>query len=54
MNDVEEKKENFVRIGDANRLLGNIIPMNAGKVSFGGAMVREFLDSDKFVLLNSS
>ena len=41
-------------VGDTNRLVGDIIPGNDPKVSFGGQMIRSLIDSDKYVLINGS
>ena len=51
---VEARDENLVIIGDANRHLGSVIPGNIDKVSFGGELMKELLETEKYVLLNSS
>ena len=51
---VEAREEHLVLIGDANRHLGSLIPGNIEKVSHGGELMKELLETDKYVLLNSS
>ena len=51
---IEERNEETIICGDFNKLVGNIIPGNKPKVSHGGHLVREFLSSGKYVLLNST
>ena len=51
---IEERNEEVVMCGDYNKLVGQIIPGNKPKVSHGGHLVREFLSSGKYVLLNST
>ena len=50
---VEARNENLVIIGDANRLIGDVIPGNDPKVSYGGKMIRSLLESDNYVLVNA-
>ena len=54
MSKVEARKELIVIIGDANRLVGNIIPGNDEKVSFGGKFIRNLVKTDKYVLVNGT
>ena len=54
INNIEERKENFIFIDDANRLIGNIVPNNSEKISYGGSLIREFLESDDYTLLNGT
>ena len=51
---IEERDELTVVIGDLNRHLGSEIPGNSSKVSYGGELVNEFLESGKYVLVNST
>ena len=51
---VEARQELLVIIGDANRAVGNVIPLNDTKVSYGGQMIRTLLDTDKYVLVNGT
>ena len=51
---VESRDESLVIIGDINKLVGNIIPGNNPKISYGGSLLRSFLDDGQYVLLNAS
>ena len=51
--EVEAKEELAVVIGDLNKAVGNIIPGNNPKVSVGGAMVRELVETGKYSLANA-
>ena len=46
-------EENVIIAADLNKHLGNIVPNNHDKVTFGGSLVRNFLASGKYVLLNN-
>ena len=50
---IEERNELVVLCGDFNKMVGDIVPGNKPKISHGGYLVREFLASNKYVLLNS-
>ena len=39
---------------DANRLVGDIVSNNNDKVSAGGRLIRDFLENDNYVLVNST
>ena len=51
---VEAKKEVLVIIGDLNSHVGTLIKGNHEKVSHGGRLLREFLDSGSYVLVNAT
>ena len=51
---IEAKSERLVLVGDFNRKVGDIIEGNDAKVSFGGSLVRQFLEDGKYVLLNAT
>ena len=52
---VEAKDEFICIIGDLNRHIGNIIEGNdKDKVSFGGQLVRDFIDTGKYCLVNAT
>ena len=51
---IEERNEHVVICGDFNKMVGDIIPGNKPKVTHGGHLVRDFLSSGRYVLLNSS
>ena len=51
---IEAREEGVLLLGDFNRALGNVIPENNKKVSYGGSLIKNFLGSDKYVLVNSS
>ena len=53
---IKEKDENCILLGDFNGAIGadnNGVPGNHEKVSFGGQLVRELLEDEEYVLLNS-
>ena len=41
-------------IGDMNKHVGDIIEGNHTKITFGGQLIRELLNTKKYVLLNST
>ena len=51
---IEAKNEVFILISDLNKHIGNLIEGNSDKISQGGRLVREFLASEKYILLNNS
>ena len=51
---IENKGEFALVIGDLNKHIGNVIKGNHNKVSFGGKLINDLLDTDKYVLLNAS
>ena len=51
---IEAKNELFILISDLNKHIGDLIKGNNNKISHGGKLVREFLASDKYILLNNS
>ena len=51
---IEAKDEMFILISDLNKQIGDLIEGNNKKISQGGKLVREFLSSDKYILLNNS
>ena len=51
---VEAMNEHLVVLGDANRLVGDLIPGSNPKVSFGGSLLRNLLENDHYILVNSS
>ena len=46
--------ESALVLGDMNRMVGNIVKGNHGKVSYGGKLIRDLVSSGKYVLLNAS
>ena len=54
INNIEARNERFLWIGDLNRHMGDKIPGNSDKVTYGGELLKQFLESDKYVLLNST
>merc|ERR1711954_307869 len=50
---IEAKDERIIYIGDLNRHVGTLIEGNHDKTTAGGKMLKEFLESGKYVLLNS-
>ena len=51
---IEVLGEHVVFIGDMNKHVGEIIKGNHSKVSYGGKLIRELLNTKKYVLLNST
>ena len=52
---IEAKSEFIVLIGDLNNDVGYIIEGNdKDRVSFGGQLVRDFIDTGKYILVNAS
>ena len=51
---IESRNEELILCGDFNKHLGDIIPGNHQKCSFGGKLVKTFLKSDKYVLVNAT
>ena len=52
---IESKGELVVIIGDLNRHLGDIIEGNEkDKLSYGGSMIKDFIETGKYVLVNAS
>ena len=51
---IELLGEHAVLIGDMNKHVGDIIKGNHTKVSYGGKLIKELLNSKKYVLLNSN
>ena len=51
---IEYKGECAVLIGDMNKHVGDIIEGNHTKITFGGQLIRELLNTKKYVLLNST
>ena len=51
---IEERQEGLIWVGDFNRQIGDIVKGNKKKVSHGGSLIRDLIESDKYVLLNGS
>ena len=51
---IEARNELLVLCGDFNRHLGSIVPLNSPKVSYGGELVVNFIETKEYILLNSS
>ena len=51
---IEAKGEFVCLIGDFNRHVGDIIPGNKDKQSFGGKLIRDLIDTKKYVLVNAT
>ena len=52
---IEAKGELVCLIGDLNRQIGNLIPGNQKvKESFGGSLVRQMIESEKYCLINAT
>ena len=51
---IEKQGEHVIFIGDLNKHVGNIVKDNHDKVSYGGNLIRDFLKSNPFILLNST
>ena len=53
INKIESRGELLVIIGDLNVHVGDIIPSNSSKVSCGGKLLKEFLESGNYILINA-
>ena len=51
---IELKGESVILLGDLNKHVGDIIKGNIDKISFGGTLIRELLDTGKYLLVNAS
>ena len=51
---IEAKNELVVISGDLNKHVGDVIEGNHSKITFGGKLIRDMLDTDKYVLVNST
>ena len=51
---IERRGEETLLIGDLNKHVGDIIPGNHEKCSFGGKLVKNLLNTGKFMLVNAS
>ena len=51
---IEYNGELSVLIGDMNKHVGDVVKGNHEKVTFGGKLIRELLETKKYVLLNST
>ena len=49
---MDSKSAALIKIGDVNRHCG--LPSSDDKVTYGGELIRSFLQSDIYVLVNSS
>ena len=50
---IERRGEETILLGDLNKHVGEIIPGNHKKCSFGGKLVKDLLNTDKFILANA-
>ena len=48
------KGEVAIIIGDLNKNVGDIIKGNSKEASFGGKLVKDLLESDKYILVNAT
>ena len=51
---IEARGEWTLLLGDSNRHFGDIVFKNDDKISFGGKMIRNFLEDGNYVLLNGT
>ena len=51
--EIEAGSENLLIIGDANRHIGSIVPGNNENVSYAGRLLNNFLEGDKYTLVNA-
>ena len=54
LNVIERRGEEVLLLGDMNKHVGDIIPGNHPKCSFGGKLVRKLLSTGKYILVNAS
>ena len=50
----EARKESILIVGDLNRAVGKIVPGNTAKESYGGKLLKNFVESNDYVLLNAT
>ena len=50
---IELNGENVILIGDMNKHVGDIVPGNHKKISYGGSLVKELVNTKKYTLVNS-
>ena len=51
---IKAKGESIILLGDMNAHVGDLVQGNKSNISFGGKLIREFLEDDDFVLLNAA
>ena len=51
---IEMKGEVVIVIGDLNKQVGDIIEGNTMKMSFGGSLIRDMLDTGSYILVNAT
>ena len=51
---IERRGEEVLLIGDLNKHVGDIVPGNHTKCSYGGKLVRNLLSAGKFILVNAT
>ena len=50
---IESEGELVILIGDLNKHIGDLVQGNSSKVSYGGKLLRDFLEEKEYVLVNS-
>ena len=50
---IESEGELVILIGDFNKHIGDLVQGNSSKVSYGGKLLRDFLEEKEYVLVNS-
>ena len=56
LEEIKQRDERCIMLGDLNRAIGagdQGVPGNHKKISFGGQLVKELLEEEEFILLNS-
>ena len=51
---IKSRNESAIVIGDLNKLVGDIVPGNHTKVSYGGQLVRDLIETEEYILVNST
>ena len=54
LNDIEVRGESAIILGDLNKHVGDAIPGNSAKCSFGGNLVKNLLMTGKYTLVNAT
>ena len=51
---IKNRGESAIVLGDLNKLVGDIVPGNHEKISFGGELERELLKNEDYILVNAT
>ena len=54
LDNIERRNEFTVIAGDLNRKIGNIVENNDDEISLGGQMVKDLINTGKYILINGT